>query len=120
MKVTIKEIEVLDDRLAWTGYNFTMSDPSKNIICKISNSQKCCEHFGIHTKNNLKDFIGSEYYSVTIEKEEQPNAECFTIVKVSINTSRGVILIILYNNHNGYYRHDFYIETQHGLKIESL
>jgi hypothetical protein len=68
MAVIIQEIEILDSEHIWMGYVFKMSDSSKDIVCKISNTKNCCERFGIHTSCKLKDFVGAEYISVNIKK----------------------------------------------------
>ena len=97
-----------------------MSDHTKNIICKISNSANCCERFGVYTKCNLSDFIGADYQSVMVETKNPNEYEYMRIVEITINTDRGAILIQLYNEHNGYYEHDFFTQTEHGTRIESL
>ena len=121
MPVTIQRIKVIHSKYEWAGYHFSMSDPSKNITCKISNSANCCEQFGIYTKCKLQDFVGAEYYSVNVSKTV--DSECGSIsatVNVSIETDRGTILVQLYNEHNGYYEHEFYTQTEYSTKIESL
>ena len=122
MPVTIERINVIRGKYEWSGYTFIMSDPSKNITCKISNSQNCCERFGIYTKCKLEEFIGAEYYSVNITRNVNNGkySDLFSSVEVSIRTNIGTILIILYNEHNGYYPHDFFTQTEHSTRIESL
>ena len=122
MPVTIERIDVIRGKYEWSGYTFIMSDSSKNITCKISNSQNCCERFGIYTKCKLEEFIGAEYYSVNITRNvnNEKYSNLFASVEVSICTNIGTILIILYNEHNGYYPHDFFTQTEHSTRIESL
>ena len=120
MTTTIQRIDIIESKYEWSGYTFVMSDTSKNITCKISNSPNCCEQFGIYTKQTLRDFIGAEYQSVNIHKDVSNEYLVFSRVDVSISTNRGTILIQLYNEHNGYYPHDFFTQTEHSTKIESL
>jgi hypothetical protein len=145
MSVIIQDIEVLDSKYTWLGYAFKMSDDSKNITCKISNIQNCCEKFGIYTNSNLDEFIGAEYHSVDIvKKRDEDKYQCYpmVIVEVTVHTNRGNIVVQLYNEHNGYYReyrsdsvdisqiirnatkdyyrHDFFIQSEHGQKIENM
>jgi hypothetical protein len=123
MSITIQHIYLIDDPYEWQGYKIVMSDPSKNIVCKISNIANCCERFGIFVNNELTTFIGAEYQSVSIPKREDKVNDWhdgMRIVDVAIQTDRGEILIQLYNEHNGYYRHDFFTETEHGTTIQSL
>ena len=119
---TIQHIYLINGKYEWQGYEIVMSDPSKNIICKISNSANCCERFGICTKSQLSDFIGAEYHSVSVKNHRTDDFEFeyMRIVDVAIQTNRGEILIQLYNEHNGFYPHDFFTQTEHGTKIESL
>ena len=118
---TIQHIYPINGKYEWQGYEIVMSDQSKNIICKISNSANCCEKFGICTKSQLAYFIGSEYQSVRVSTRPQDDDyDYMHIVDVSIQTDRGEILIQLYNEHNGYYPHDFFTQTEHGTKIERL
>ena len=122
MSVIIQDIEVLDSKYTWLGYAFKMSDNSKNVTCKISNMQNCCEKFGIHTKCNLDEFIGAEYQSVNIVKKHENEHYCDTmvIVEVTVQTNRGKIIVQLYNEHNGYYPHDFYVQSEHGQNTERM
>jgi hypothetical protein len=121
MTTTIQTILSINDKYEWQGYEFIMSNRSKNIVCKISNIANCCERFGIHTKCNLSDFIGAEYQSVSVlTKPSSDEYDYMRIVEVTIQTDRGEILIQLYNEHNGYYPHDFFTQSEHGTKIESI
>ena len=121
MATIIQNIITVDNKREWNGYKFIMSDPTKNIICKISNIANCCEKFGIYTKSNLSDFIGAEYQSVTVSTRPPSDKYDSThIVEVAVQTDRGEILIQLYNEHNGYYPHDFFTQSEHGTKIERL
>jgi hypothetical protein len=120
MATIIQNIEIINNKYEWLGYVFTMSDSSKNITCKISNSQNCCEQYGIYTKNNIDDYIGAEYYSIDVVKNIKHEMDYTMLVEVSINTSKGTILIKMYNEHNGFYPHDFFIQSENYTKIESL
>jgi hypothetical protein len=121
MKTTIVRIEKHETKYEWLGYTIHMSDRSKNITCKISNAANCCEKFGVHVQNtNLSEFIGAEYQAVYITEKITNDCDLVVIVQISIHTNRGPIVIQLYNEHNGYYAHDFYIQTEYGMKIEKL
>lgn len=163
--ITVQHIEIFDDPHCWKGYKITMNDTTKNITCKISNEQDCCEVYGAHistinlrdmsrdspkrgqllrdssgaspffrsdtigssfhcTNTSLDDFIGAQYHSVNITKDVKDQLEeggdISTRVDIMILTDRGQITIQLYNEHNGYYQHDFFIETEHGMTQEYL
>lgn len=112
--VIITEIEKMEDGIRWDGYKIFMSDKNKNIVCKISNRALCCEKFGVYCKNkNLDKFIGAEYLGVKIEKKE--NEEKYEVdgkINILIETNKGTINILLFNEHNGYYSHDYFIQTE--------
>jgi hypothetical protein len=109
----IMNIETFDDPSRWMGYKIIMSDKKKNITCKIENSQYCCENWGIHTISNLNEFIGAEYYSIdVVEKGKTDENENMMILDVIITTNRGNITLCFYNEHNGYYPHDVFIQSE--------
>jgi hypothetical protein len=112
----ITNIETFDDPGYWMGYKIIMSDTTKNITCKIENSRNCCEKWGIHTKSNFNEFIGAEYYSIDIHKQNRKKYEEMRMVNITITTNRGIITLHLYNEHNGYYSHDVFIESQNGIQ----
>ena len=120
--VIIQTITLCDTHFQWLSYEFVMNDKTKNIVCKIENGQSCCEHFGISVDKDIKDFIGAEYLSVTVEDPEKDEAEYDegAYIRVTVNTNRGPLVMMLYNIHNGYYRHDTYIESEHGIQINSI
>lgn len=108
-------------RLRWECYRFIMSDPTKNITCKIDNQSQCCETFGIHVILNsshvgLEYYVGASYSDVNVEQPLPYNTndgECaMNLINVNIITDRGSIKCQLYNEHNGYYSHDVYILTE--------
>ena len=116
MSVIIERYEKIDNEYCWLGYKILTNDTSKNITCKISNTQYCCETYGVFCKNNLDDFIGAEYEKIEIsEKTKEECGETETSIKILIHTSKGVIEIILYNQHNGYYSHEYYINSENGV-----
>ena len=114
--VNIKEIETFDDPGHWMGYKIIMNDNTKNITCKIENDHKCCEKWGIHTKSNLNEFIAAEYQSINIRKIKKEDDGEMKMVTITVSTNRGNIILHLYNQHNGFYSHDVFIESEKGIK----
>ena len=113
----IKNIEAFDDKLHWIGYKIIMSDSTKDITCKIENAHKCCEKWGVYTKSNLDEFIGAEYRSIDVSKIKKEEYEEMRMVDITITTNRGSITLYLYNEHNGYYSHEVFIESEKGVII---
>jgi hypothetical protein len=116
----ITQIDTLDDPLFWMGYKFTMSDKTKNITCKIDNSAKCCEKWGAYTKSKLSEFIGAEYRGMNVSKIKKDEYDFMRIIDVTIQTNRGDIVIHVYNEHNGFYSHDVFIEWDTGKRTIAL
>ena len=123
MLVTIESVEEMDDEHRWLGYKVVMSDPRKNVTCKISNDRLCCEQYGAHVDVPLVTFVGAQYLSVATEEHPTERAhgeDCGARFIVRIHTDRGTITMTLYNEHNGYYTHEFFIETEHGMNQKDL
>ena len=128
MSITIKNIIKLGvDGIGWIGYKVVMSDASKNIICKMNNYQQCYEDFDVVINPRLvppSDFIGAEYYSVEVKDDDvnKYNDESYfnRAIIVIIRTNKGILTILLYNEHNGYYNHEIYIKTEKGEELTSL
>lgn len=118
--ITIESIETFNDPGFWMGYKIIMNDSAKNIICKIENAHKCCEQWGVYTDAKLNDFVGAEYRSIDITKQEKEQYEQMGKIIITIDTDRGKIIIELYNEHNGYYLHDVIIQTEHGTQLMSI
>jgi hypothetical protein len=118
--ITVESIETFDDPGYWMGYKIRMSDHTKNIICKIENAHNCCEKWGIYTTSTLDDFIGAEYYSVYVSKIHKKDYEEMRMIVITITTNRGNITLHFYNEHNGYYSHDVFVESENGIKYIKL
>lgn len=77
----------------------------------ISNYQSCCESWGyITSEDNYEEFIGAEYYGVEVVDEALSTKTVVDVYEggvmfVNIKTSAGVLQVVAYNEHNGYYGH---------------
>ena len=121
--ITIEDIEMVDIPGGRLGYDITMSDVSKNIYLTISNSQHCCETYGVNTISGTRQYIGATYKSVDIlEVSNCDDAmdEFSRQMTIKIHTDRGIMDITFYNQHNGYYSHDVMVQTEKGTYYESL
>lgn len=114
----ITEINHLNDPNHWLGYEIRMDNPEKDIIIKISNQQICCENFGVLCRTqNINEYVGANYENIIIENSRESYSE---IVTAKIHTSKGIIEITLYNDHNGYYPHDYSVQSEKMCKIGEL
>lgn len=87
-------------------------DDGTNIKLGINNFQSCCENWGYFMSNDaLEDFIGAEVLDVKLVDECLNVAKAPTIYEgdimfVNIETNRGTLQFVAYNEHNGYYSHE--------------
>lgn len=129
----IKSQDPLENR--WIGYKILMNDPTKNIDLKMDNTKWCCEQFGIYTNinnfcknqsnnsaNDISHFIGAKYLDVIIRKIEKEDNIYTTTCKINITvkTDKGNITFCLYNDHNGYYKHQCVIDSEKGYLLFDL
>ena len=120
--VIIERIDSVDIPHGRLGYDFIMSDKSKNITLAISNEQNCCEQYGVHTKSIMESFIGATYKHIDIKDvmDDEGSDDVAKQLKIYIHTDRGPIYIKFYNSHNGYYTHDVMIRSEHGSCYQQL
>jgi len=100
----------------WSVYEgFQIITDQQTIKIGISNSQTCCENWGyLITNDDTGDFIGSELLNIVmvdsalndkkIEEFEYLNGG--GAMFVNLETSKGLLQIVAYNCHNGYYGHN--------------
>lgn len=100
----------------WQEYDgFEIVTDIQTIKIGISNYKECCERFGcIITNDDITEFIGSELKSLVIVDNALNNKKIEDIeyldngevMFVNIETSKGTLQFVAYNEHNGYYGHD--------------
>jgi len=77
------------------------------------------------SNDDLNDFIGAALSSVEIVNEAlnskllEDDYEGSTMF-VNINTNKGLLQFVAYNNHNGYYSHEARVESIQLTHSESL
>lgn len=111
----IEEGVFKSDKNSWTVFEgYIVVTDKQSIKIGISNEQSCCEDWGyLSTNDDLGDFIGTELRSVSITDtdlntkniEELQYLDAGGAMFVNINTSVGLLQIVCYNGHNGYYGH---------------
>jgi len=99
----------------WSAYEgFQIITDQQTIKVGISNDQSCCERWGyLITNDSIDDFIGSELLNIIIVDSALNNKKIHEIeymdegdaMFVNFETSSGVLQIVAYNCHNGYYGH---------------
>lgn len=104
-------------KYTYTNYydGFTIQTDTQTIKLGIDNGQSCCENWGYFMSNdNVNEFIDADFLGIEIVdsalnpvkfKEEVRLYEGDAMF-VNINTSKGVLQFVAYNEHNGYYSHE--------------
>lgn len=101
------------DYSTYDGYQIITDQ--QTIKVGISNGQSCCEEYGYLTTNDdIKDFEGAELLSVAIVDTALNNKKIEELeylgeggaMFVNLETSNGILQLVAYNCHNGYYGHD--------------
>ena len=101
-------------------------DDSNSIKLGIDNFQSCCENWGYFmTNDSLDDFIGAEVVDVNLvdeclNVEKAPDIYEGGIMFVNIETNRGTLQFVAYNEHNGYYGHEAMFEYKNNRHTEHL
>lgn len=116
--VAINEYEAKEDYCEVAG--FEVATTKQNIRLFINNEASCCESWGYFWCNdNPNDFVGAELRSVSLTdtalneaqmklNDLDPNDKWFEggVMFVNLETDRGVLQFVAYNEHNGYYGHE--------------
>jgi hypothetical protein len=95
----------------------------QTISIGISNEQQCCENFGcIITNDEIDEFLNSELIEISITDTVLNNKKIKELeylkyegeaMFINLETSKGLLQFVAYNEHNGYYGHyDILISNQ--------
>ena len=102
---TITAIKYVE-RDFWIGYEVTTY--RQTIALSIDNCRECYEVYGVNCEQSDK-FIGAEVFAVrwTYEKDlpRIKAREHVNVAGLDISTSRGLLRLWAFNDHNGYYPH---------------
>jgi len=94
---------------------FVITTSEQIIKLGIKNQEQCCEKWGYFmSEDNTNDFIGAKLISVKVTDTLLKQRNVFdvnTIYKdsvmfVNIETDKGLLQFVAYNEHNGNYGHE--------------
>ena len=114
------------------NYDGCIITTDKQVIkTGVEDGQWCCENYGVMTsEDDLNDYMGSQLLSIHLvdtELNKKKWVDKFgnyddevSAMFINIETSNGTFQIVLYNEHNGYYGHEAYIESKQLNEIEGL
>lgn len=104
------EFELTHDRSKYVGVKIETN--KEDILCLIESGNFCCEDYGtyISTDYELSTIIGKSITSIKLGKEsnirepKSDDRDCNGVV-IRVETERGLIKLVAWNEHNGYYPH---------------
>lgn len=119
-EIIAKIVKVDDD----TNLGYEIHTDKQVVTMFISNQGDCCESWGvITTEDTLSDFIGAELLTLSTVDYEYKNHPLTKddgfwgsedgggCIFIDVNTSKGKLQFVLYNQHNGYYGHSVTIRS---------
>ena len=128
--ISISEVNVVlrkpDVRYDSTYTGYEVVTDKQRIRVLIDDCQSCCENYGyIASEDNFDDFIGAELISINATdtalktyKVRGFGLDVDACQFVTLTTSKGVLQFVVYNEHNGYYGHDTFIQSEQTGKVE--
>ena len=134
----MEKIVEIKDYKAKEGYGnvagFEVLTTDQSIKLYIDNESSCCEKWGYFWCNdNPQDFIGAELRSVSLTdtalneaqmkaNDLNPNDKWFEggVMFVNLETDKGTLQFVAYNEHNGYYGHEAKVQCTQLTHAEKL
>lgn len=113
---------------------FEVVTDKQRIKLFIDNDGLCCERWGwFWCNDDPQQFVGAEVRGVSItdtanneaamkKNELDPKEQYFDggLMFVNIDTDKGVLQFVAYNEHNGYYGHEAKVECSQLTHVEIL
>jgi hypothetical protein len=123
---TILNIQEVSDRKVgrWQTYDgYTVTTDRQVIALLISNRQSCCEHWGYFmSEDDTDEFVGAALLDLKIsdtalnpqkmEANDVGDVYDGDVMFVTLETDRGPLQFVAYNQHNGYYGHTALVSSQ--------
>lgn len=111
----------------------TITTTKQKIQMGIQSGQHCCENYGYLFTNNdaVKQFVGATVLGVrvvntdlTSQDLDKLGGESFILdcptMFINIETDRGLLQFVAYNDHNGYYGHHAVLISRQAENSEYL
>jgi hypothetical protein len=116
------------------GAGFEVVTDKQSILLYIDSDSYCCERWGYFWCNDdPQTFIGAELRGVRLTDDALNEAQmkanevnptdtefCGRIMFVNLETDRGTLQFVAYNEHNGHYGHEAVVycrQLQHGERL---
>jgi len=130
----VEKIVEIKDYEASGVAGFEVVTTKQSIKLYIDDEASCCEKWGYFWCNdNPQDFINAELYSVSLTdtalneaemkaNDLNPDSSSFEggVMFVNLETDKGTMQFVAYNEHNGYYGHNATVKCTQLTHEESL
>ena len=113
MVIITKNCELAED--GYCGYKITTDNGI--IILGISSQEMCCEDWGYDIEN-MDGKIGARVLSEKFDLDSRFKKgfnEEIDATSLTIETDRGLIILSIWNEHNGYYPHNYIVKKSNGI-----
>lgn len=127
IKIEETVFKTTSDWYSYEGYQITTD---KQVIkLGISTGQSCCENSGYFmSEDNFQEFEGVDLINVELTDTQLKPCADFdankmyegAVMFVNLNTSKGLLQFVAYNEHNGYYGHDAVVLSEQLKHEETL
>ena len=106
------------DHNRYDGYRIITEN--QTIEIGIYNGQSCCEQWGYLTsEDDTTIFNNSQLLNISITDTDRSSHNVtenfdyreYSSIFIDIETSKGVLQFVAYNNHNGYYGHTVLVQS---------
>jgi len=97
----------------------------QEVVLLIDDQDQCCEQWGYFwSEDDTQSFIGAKLLDVRLTDTalserrlaEEDVSDCAThegaIMFVTLDTDRGPLQFVAYNEHNGYYGHEAFVRSR--------
>ena len=108
----------------WSGYDgYAIDTNNQTIYLLIENGQSCCEDWGyLMSHDNFDEFIGAQLLGLREVSASEINGVpdgAYTVF-VNVETNKGTLQFVAYNDHNGYYGHEVRVVSEQLNMTESV
>lgn len=111
LSITEQTFKINDSYCSYEGW--VISTTEQEIKIGIEDGQSCCENWGyLITNDTIKEFIGARLLNVNLTDTLLKKVETIDSMYegdamfVNIETDKGLLQFVAYNEHNGYYGHE--------------
>ena len=119
MKDKILHIKEIKDK--YCGYEVTTTHEIISVL--IDNNSRCCEYYGyMSTNDDITEFVGATLFNIELTDTALNTTKIAEMTEgfhydidveqiqfVNFVTNRGIMQLVVYNYHNGYYGHEILI-----------